>query len=116
MVLDLAIDNRVLLTTELDCALQEIDMLLNTENTELLGYTNYGVNMEQFLWTLTPTTNELRKYINEKLANFTTYVTRFNYEVHCFRYDGEYRSIYVVNITLKDEETGLTGQRTYQYQ
>ena len=48
-MLDLALDGRIFLDNELDCALQEIDMLLNTENTELIGYPSYGTEFESFL-------------------------------------------------------------------
>ena len=38
-MLDLAIDNRVFIYDIIDAAIQEIDLLFNTTNTELIGYT-----------------------------------------------------------------------------
>ena len=67
MPLDLSLDNRIMLNTKLDCAIQELDMLFNTTNTELIGKPEYGTNFEQFLWQLTPSTDELRKYIYQKI-------------------------------------------------
>jgi len=114
-MLDLALDGRVFLDTELDCALQEIDLLLNTENTELIGYPQFGTEFESFLWTLTPTTAEIEKYIKDKLDNNTFFLHNFDYYVKATYMEGEYRSIYYVKIILtKDDE--VVGSREYQYQ
>ncbi len=114
-MLDLALDNRIFLNSELDCALQEIDMLLNTSNTELLGDPSYGTDFESFLWTLTPTTTELEDYIKEKIRTNTLFVNKFKNYVRCEFLQGKYRSIYKVKIILIDSE-GNTGVREYQYQ
>lgn len=112
---DLALDGRVFLNNELDCALQEIDMLLNTENTELIGYPNYGTEFESFLWTLTPTTTEIEKYIKDKLNSDTFFLHKFDYRVIANYMEGEYRSIYYVKILIIKEEQ-ILAVREYQYQ
>lgn len=112
---DLAIDSRVFLDNDLDCALQEIDLLLNTTNTELIGDTSYGVELETFLWTLTPTTTELQKYITDKLNAYTYYCKKFAMDVECSFIEGTYRSIYLVEITLKSNGN-IIGRKNYQYQ
>lgn len=98
-MIDLAFDNRIILTNELDLALQEIDILFNTENTELIGDINYGVNFDQFLWILTPTTTELEKYIYDKLRTLY-YLNTFEYNVTVDFEPGEIRSIYHVKIDI----------------
>jgi hypothetical protein len=114
-MLDLALDDRILLNSKFDCALQEIDMTLNTECTELLGDPYYGVSMDMFLWTLTPTTTELKKYIYDKLANETLFASQFNIDVNVQFIKGEIRSIYLVQITLSDTQ-GNSVTKKYQYQ
>ena len=52
-MLDLALDDRIFLNDPIDCAVQELDLILNTNCTELIGYTDYGTNFEQFLWQMT---------------------------------------------------------------
>lgn len=98
-MLDLAIDNRLLITDELDEAIQELDLLLNTENTELIGHTEFGVSLDQFLWTLTPMTSALKEYLKNKLATLY-YLNKFNYELDVEFLQGEYRSIYHVKIYI----------------
>ena len=41
-MLDLALDDRIFLNDPIDCAVQELDLILNTNCTELIGYTEYG--------------------------------------------------------------------------
>jgi len=98
-MLDLALDNRIFIENNLDAAIQELDLLFNTECTELIGNTQYGVSLDQFLWTLTPTTESLRQYISEKLSTLF-YLKFFNYNFDVEFLEGEYRSIYRLKIDL----------------
>lgn len=113
-MIDLALDSRMFINSEFDEALQEIDLILNTTSTELLGDPYYGVTLETFLWTLTPTTSELEEYITGKLRN-TLFASKFGLTVNAQFYRGAYRSVYLVNITLKNA-AGETVTRKYQYQ
>ena len=87
-MIDLAIDGRVFIDNVLDEALQELDILFNTTNTELIGYPRYGTNFEQFLWQLTPSPNELRNYILERISD-TFYLSQLNTEVNVEVLNGE---------------------------
>ena len=98
-MIDLAIDNRILIENNLDAALQELDLLFNTENTELIGMPEFGVSLDQFLWTLTPTTESFRKYIEEKLSTLF-YLKFFNYNINVEFLEGEFRSIYHLTIDI----------------
>ena len=115
-VVDLSLDNRIFLDSELDCALQELDLILNTSNTELLGDTSYGTEMESFLWTLTPMTAELDRYLREKLLTNSYYLKKFNVDININYMKGEYRSIYLVSITVTDTSSGQQKIRTYRFQ
>lgn len=112
---DLALNSKVLLDNEFDCALQEIDMLLNTTSTELIGYPEYGMSIESFLWTLTPTTGELQKYITDQINTYCVFAKKFSVEVNVEYYKGKYRSIYLVVISMKAPD-GKIALRKYQYQ
>ena len=112
IMLDLAIDSRVFIDNEIDAALQELDMLFNTENTELIGYPTYGTNFEQFLWNLNPSPNEVKNYIVEKFAN-TLYLNRVESYIYVDILEGEYRSIYQVVIQIGDDNNPAHA-RIYQ--
>ena len=111
-MIDLAIDGRVFIDNILDEALQELDILFNTTNTELIGYPRYGTNFEQFLWQLTPSPNELRNYILERIGD-TFYLSQLNTNVNVEVLNGEIRNIYYVKIAVTYNEE--TKYREYQF-
>ena len=98
-MIDLALDNRVYINDNVEEALQELDLLFDTECTELIGDKDFGVSLYQFLWTLTPTTESLREYIGEKL-NQLTYLNLFRYDFDVKYYDAEFKSVYHIVIEL----------------
>ena len=114
-MIDLALDNRVLLDDELSLAIQEIDMLFNTTCTELIGYPEYGLSIETFLWTLTPTTSELKKYLNDQVKRYCPIAQKFNVDINVEFYQGKFRSVYLVMISLEAPD-GTIITRKYQYQ
>lgn len=114
MAADIALDSRVLIDDEFDLAIQEIDLVLNTNNTELIGDVDYGVNLETFLWTLSPTTSDLNNYITSKIKAYCPLSNKYQVNVNTQYYKGSYRSIYVITISLTNEN-GVTFTRKYQY-
>ena len=48
-MLDLSLDHNVLINTELEAAVQELNIIFNTETTVLIGCPTFGTNFEQFL-------------------------------------------------------------------
>ena len=118
-MLDLALDDRIFLDDPIDCALQELDLLFNTTNTELIGYIDYGTNFEQFLWKLTPTIEEVKTYIKTKLYD-TYFLKNYIVEINVEILNGNVRDIYYITIKIKDpndkKNNGSQRQRIYQYQ
>lgn len=118
-MLDLALDDRIFLDDPIDCALQELDLLFNTTNTELIGYIDYGTNFEQFLWKLTPTIEEVKTYIKTKLYD-TYFLKNYIVEINVEILNGNVRDIYYITIKIKDpndkKNKESQRQRIYQYQ
>lgn len=98
-MIDLALDSRLFLYDELDWGLQELDLILNTENTELITNYRYGSNMYQFLWQLNPSLDAIKSYIREKI-NLCYYLSKFKVDVDVSILDGELRNIYYVKISV----------------
>ena len=112
-MLDLSLDHNILINTELDAAVQELNILFSTETTELIGCPTFGTNFEQFLWQLTPATSALKKYILEKI-NDTYFLSRMKCDVDVNLYKGEIRMIYDVQIHIEDNNGNKTT-RKYQF-
>lgn len=77
---DLALDDSVFATDMTIAALQEIDMIFNTEYTEVLGAPGFGTNFEKYLWNLNPDVSGLKNYV-EGLLKDCYYVSKFPYTV-----------------------------------
>lgn len=113
-MLDISLNDNIFIDTELDAAIQELDMLFNTENTELIGYPEYGTFWDDFLWQLTPSTLELQRYITEKMSA-TIFLPRFSPKVEIDYEIGTERAIYYVKITLTNPYTGeVTNIQQYE--
>jgi len=115
-MIDLALDNSIFINSNVKEALQELDILFNTENSELIGYPEYGSNFEQYLWQMTPSPNALKNYIEELIEKHTLFVKKFDVIVNVNVLEGEYRGIYNVIIILRTSPESKTaaGYRIYQ--
>lgn len=111
-MIDLALDSSIFITNTLDAAVQEIDILFNTDNTELIGSPSFGLNFEQFLWQMNPSPESLRHYIEEHL-NSAYYLQNLKYDLDVTYVEGEFRYIYNVSITVYDDNNN-SRKRSYQ--
>jgi len=115
-MLDLALSTDIFIDNELDAGIQELDMIFNTENTELIGYPEYGTNWHQFLWQLNPSPEQLKKYIQEKIKADAFFLNTLNVTVEVGYYENELgEMIYVVIVELVDSE-GYTKYKEYKLQ
>ena len=112
-MIDLSLDNRIFIRNELDEAIQELDILFNTENTELLGYPEFGTIFEQFSWQLNPNEDQVTAYINQKIQN-TIYLSKFPHNIRVNILKGSYRLIYHIVIEIYDNN-GNKAKREYQF-
>lgn len=104
ILLDLSLRNNIYQTDIFEAALQEIEILFETRNTELIGYPNFGSNFDDYLWTLQPTTTELKEYIKELFSKLTfCNILKHHIEVNFYRDENTFESIYQVVITLYDD-------------
>lgn len=100
------------ITDGFDAAIQELDILFNTEETELIGNYKYGTNFEQFLWTLKPQSNEVRRYVANKIYTQTCFCRNYITSIDCEIVEGTLRDIYLIKIELK-QSNGDKIMKTY---
>lgn len=119
MILDLALGDNIFINDTIDAAVQELDILFNTANTELIGNVDYGTNFEQFLWNLNPSEESLKSYVYEKI-NSTYFLAKMKVDVDVSIEDGTHRNIYNVTITVNypeaiDSTHKNMQKRVYQF-
>lgn len=98
--MDIGLFDKPIVESEFDLAVQELDILLNTQNTELIGNPRYGINFLQFLWTLQPDCDVLENYINEKIQMFTTFLRNTRFTINVSVADDIADAVYIIHIVL----------------
>lgn len=113
-MIDLSLYDNIVNITPFDEALQELDILFETKPTEMIGNPTFGTDFEKFLWEIHPSSEELEKYINEKISIYCYYLNMFNREMFIETYpDGNSSTIYVVKIFLYKDKYSDASERTY---
>lgn len=111
-MIDIALFKQGTINTEIELALQELDILFNTNNTEMIGYPEYGTNFLQFLWALSPNINILEQYIDEKIQTQTYYLRNTHYYIDVSYVTAVNENVYVVSISVVDD-SGEKHQRLF---
>lgn len=96
-----------------DVAIQELDILFGTEETELLGDYKFGVNFEQFLWKLQPSKEEVNIYTRKKIIEYTYFCKELNVKIDTDIMMGTLRDIYVIHIELTDNSGKTVKSKNY---
>lgn len=100
----IAIGNQLFITNPISEAVQELDIIFNTEYTELIGDTTFGSNFYMFLNSLHVNEYDIAEYVNMLITKFCSFTTEIQYEIDVnINYDEEAfdRTIQVL-ITLND--------------
>lgn len=101
---DLKLFNGLIVSDVMDAAIQELDILFATEETELLGDYSYGINFEQFLWTLNPSPSEVDQYLMVKIQNQTYFCKLLDLTINTEVMQGTIRDIYVIKMYFRNSE------------
>lgn len=105
--MDIGLFDKPIIESEFELAVQELDILFNTQNTELIGNPKYGTNFLQFLWVLQPECDKLESYIYDKIQMFTMYLRNTRFTINVDIANDESDAIYIINVFLyrdtKDE-------------
>jgi hypothetical protein len=75
------------LTESIDVFIQQLDMLFSTPKTSVLGSPNFGIDLEQYIWSTAKSTssirqeiiNQINEYISYDLLDYIDYDIEINY-------------------------------------
>ena len=112
-MIDISLGSDIFITNKVDAAVQELDMLFNTENTELIGYSDYGTNWWQYLWSLSPLDSDLEQYVISKIMN-TMFVSQFKPKVTVKSEKGVENAIYYIKIELHTDNGETISVQQYE--
>jgi hypothetical protein len=101
-MIDFSISNKLtdepLVSNNLLCVLQQIDLLFETEPGDVLGDNNFGTNYDKYLYTLGVGNSALENKILEDLG--TLDMCGFKPSVTVTLLEGTVRDIALIDITL----------------
>lgn len=113
MILEFSLSDNIVETDIFSAALQELDIIFSTVNSELIGYPSFGCNFEEYLWMLTPSTVSLKEYIETKISD-SYFISQLNYNINVMykKSDVSYESVYHIVITLYDNYQSVQKEVT----
>ena len=109
-MLDFLLRDDIILTNVIDCAIQELEILFSTSNTELIGHPMFGVNFETFLWKLVPEEEKIKEYVLNKIYINTFYAKNLLLDITVVKIDNVADFTYAVSINLTDPSNNKTGK------
>lgn len=112
---DFKLFNGLIVENIIDAAIQELDIMFGTEETELLGDYTYGVNFEQFLWTMNPSPYDVDQYILMKMHAQTYFCNLLDLHVNTEVMHGTIRDVYAVKISLRDNNGKMKTLKNWMF-
>lgn len=92
-------EDAVKLENDLDLVVQQIDMLLGTDVSEVLGDPAYGSEYQNFLWDMNYTNRQIEEYANSHLEGNIDFLG-FGHSVKVTLLQGTENDIILLNIKL----------------
>ena len=97
--------------TDVDCVLQQIDMLFTTRYNDVLGADEYGSDYERYLYDLMQSNSDIEKYcFNTIMSNVD--LLGFDCDVVCRLLMGNKNDIILLTVTLSKD--GTAYEKTYK--
>lgn len=105
-MIDFNIDNigSPIKTRDIDLILQQIDLLFDTSKKEILGYSDFGTQYDNYLYKLNISNEALRQEVLSDLRDIELF--GFNPQVNVYLMQGTEQDIALIDIILtRDDES-----------
>jgi len=83
--------------------LQEIEMVLGTPPTTVLGRADFGVGLRSYLWDFNVGESELKQAINQQITLNCALSGEFNYSIDVQFYEVGNSDSAIIDITVEDD-------------
>jgi len=93
--------DRIIEDDEIEVIVQKLEMILFTNQGEVLGDINIGANLEYYLWQTRVTTGILKKKVNEQIAIYIPELLELGYTLDVYVYEGTLRDILYLDFVIK---------------
>jgi len=93
-------DSEVELTEELDIFLSELEMILLTPKTEVMGSFGFGASLDKYIHSFNYSAAQLQREINNQISEYSRYASKFKYSVNVQFIRGTVRDIGLVDVVI----------------
>jgi hypothetical protein len=88
------------LNDDISLLLQQLECLLTTPRSQVMGVQDFGLNLEDYIFDLTFNTIAIESTIRTQIGLFLPLVTTYPVDVSVAFYEGESRDLAEVNINI----------------
>ena len=95
-------DNQLELEDALELFKQQIESVLFTPKTTVMGQLNFGASLEEFIWSFRTSSEELNYAVTNQISAYCSMAPEFTYKVSSTFYAGSIRDIAEITIEIND--------------
>jgi len=95
---------RVVEDRTIEFIIQKLETLLFTNKGEVLSDTDFGANLEFYLWSTKVPVGKIKREIQDQINTYIPELNQIDYTLDVELYQGTIRDILFVNIRIKDTE------------
>lgn len=96
--------NQLEMDDTLEMFKQQIESCLLTVKTSVLGDTNFGASLDEFIWSYRTSSQELNYVIGEQISTYCSLAQLYPYTINTTFYAGSIRDIAEINIEIDDRD------------
>jgi len=87
----------------LEIFLQEIEIILTSPMTAVIGSPKFGASLDMYLHTLGTNESDMKSRINQQIQEYSSYASDFSWKVSVTFYQIENEEAAVVDVTVEDD-------------
>ena len=95
--------NTIEVNDMLEIFLQEIEIILTTPMTSVLGSTKFGASLDLYLHTLGTNQDDMKSRINQQIQRYSAYASDFNWSIDITFYQIENADTAVIDVIVEDD-------------
>jgi len=97
---------------DLECFLQQVEMILTTRRGDVLGEPKFGVNLEDFLWNYRVSSSQIENEVRSQIELYCSELTqKIPYQVQVSFIKGEIVDSILVDILIDGTKVLAIGVR-----
>jgi len=93
--------DRIVEDDEIEVIVQKLEMILFTNNGEVLGDVEIGCNLEYYLWQTNVTTGNLKSKVENQINTYIPELIALGYTLDLQIYEGTLQDILYLNFVIK---------------